>query len=163
MTMGRSSSSRCSSSRSRRPGSGPTRCTRTGRARHARMAPRISGSGALSEPTASSAMSMSIGRSRLLFGFLTPEPRGPCTAPHLGQARWGSFFSWQLGHSETPVAVRKSWARRLAVRRVEWRLFGFGMVQFLSCLCPWIGSDLRPQTRLLSAFRPGQNTVISRG
>src|ERR1700749_2737608 len=56
----------------------------------------------------------------------------PLYSPHLAQARWGSFFSWQFGHSERPVEVRKSWARRLAVRREEWRLFGFGMVQFLS-------------------------------
>ena len=27
----------------------------------------------------------------------------PLYSPHLGQARWGSFFSWQFGHSETPV------------------------------------------------------------
>src|SRR5512140_420496 len=56
----------------------------------------------------------------------------PLYSPHFGQARWGSFFSWQFGHSETPVWVRKSWARRLALRREEWRLFGFGMVLFLS-------------------------------
>ena len=56
----------------------------------------------------------------------------PLYSPHLAQARWGSFFSWQFGHSETPVEVKKSWARRLAVRRDEWRLFGFGMMQFLS-------------------------------
>jgi hypothetical protein len=60
----------------------------------------------------------------------------PLYSPHLAQARWGSFFSWQFGHSETPVAVRKSWERRRAVRRVEWRLFGFGMMQFLSCSRP---------------------------
>ena len=60
----------------------------------------------------------------------------PLYSPHLGQARWGSFFSWQFGHSDSPLAVRKSWARRLAVRREEWRLFGFGMLQFLSCSRP---------------------------
>src|SRR5580698_10942958 len=51
----------------------------------------------------------------------------PLYAPHLAQARWGSFFSWQFGHSEVPVAVRKSCERRSAVRRVEWRLFGLGI------------------------------------
>src|SRR6266567_8007128 len=63
---------------------------------------------------------------------LTSRTARPLYSPHLAQARWGSFFSWQLGHSETPVAVKKSWERRRAVRRVEWRRFGFGMVQFLS-------------------------------
>lgn len=67
----------------------------------------------------------------LATSFVSSTAR-PLYSPHLAQARWGSFFSWQFGHSETPVAVRKSWARRLAVRRVEWRLFGFGMMQFLS-------------------------------
>jgi hypothetical protein len=62
-----------------------------------------------------------------LASFTSSTAR-PLYAPHLGQARWGSFFSWQLGHSERPTAVRKSWERRLAVRRVEWRLFGFGMM-----------------------------------
>ncbi len=41
---------------------GPMRWTRTRRVRQARIAPRISGSGALSEPMASRAMSMSIGQ-----------------------------------------------------------------------------------------------------
>jgi len=79
----------------------------------------------------------------------------PLYSPHFGQARWGSFFSWQFGHSERPDAVRKSWARRLAVRRAEWRLLGFGMMQFLSCSSP-----LRPHT-VSFAFRPGSNTSIS--
>src|ERR1039458_8981132 len=92
------------------------------------MAPRISGSGALSEPTASSAISMSMGARTYLAASLTSRTARPLYSPHLAQARWGSFFSWQLGHSETPVAVKKSWARRLAVRRVEWRLFGLGMI-----------------------------------
>jgi hypothetical protein len=69
----------------------------------------------------------------------------PLYSPHLGQARWGNFFSWQFGHSERPVAVRKSWARRLAVRRVEWRLFGLGMMQFLSYLHP-LPARLPPKT-----------------
>jgi len=67
----------------------------------------------------------------------------PLYSPHLGQARWGSFFSWQFGHSETPVWVRKSWARRLELRRDEWRLFGFGMVLVLSHFHP-IGTALGP-------------------
>src|SRR5579872_295403 len=46
--------------RGRRRGSGPMRWTRTLRLRQARMAPRISGSGALSEPMASRAMSVSM-------------------------------------------------------------------------------------------------------
>src|SRR5665213_3586287 len=72
----------------------------------------------------------------LALGYLaasfTSRTARPLYSPHLAQARWGSFFSWQLGHSERPTAVRKSWERRSAVRRVEWRLFGFGMVLFLS-------------------------------
>src|ERR1700733_7616504 len=40
--------------------SGPTRCTRTSSWRHASMAPRTSGSGALSEPIASTTMSIGI-------------------------------------------------------------------------------------------------------
>ena len=78
-------------------------------------------------------MSVSIGM-KYYFASFTSSTARPLYAPHLGQARWGSFFSWQLGHSESPDAVRKSWARRMAVRRVEWRLFGFGMMQFLSIL-----------------------------
>jgi len=45
----------------------------------------------------------------------------------LGQARWGSLRSWQLGHSESPAAEMASWARRVEVRRLEWRRFGFGI------------------------------------
>ena len=41
--------------------------------------------------------------------------------------RWGSLRSWQLGHSEVETGVRKSWLRRLAVRCLEWRRFGFGI------------------------------------
>src|ERR1039457_6562050 len=76
------------------------------------------------------------GCSVYLAASLMSRTARPLYAPHLAQARWGSFFSWQFGHSETPTAVRKSWERRSAVRRVEWRLFGLGMVQFLSCLRP---------------------------
>src|SRR5208337_4532498 len=148
MMMGRSSSPRYSSSRSRISGSGPIRCTRTGSARQARMAPRISGSGALSEPTASSTMSVSIWIESYLASFTSSTAR-PLYAPHLGQARWGSFFSWQLGHSERPTAVRKSWARRSAVLRVEWRLFGLGMMQFLSSLRPF---PVRPAVNYAGAW-----------
>src|SRR6185503_6411295 len=62
--MGSSSFSRCSSSRSRSSEDGPTRCTRTGSSRAAIIAPLISGSGALSEPTASRTMSQSMLRHR---------------------------------------------------------------------------------------------------
>ena len=48
------------------------------------------------------------------------------------QARWGSLRSWQLGHSERPVGVRKSWLRRFAVRCLEWRRFGLGIAVSLS-------------------------------
>src|ERR1017187_999252 len=67
------------------------------------------------------------GCSVYLAASLMSRTARPLYAPHLAQARWGSFFSWQFGHSETPTAVRKSWERRSAVRRVEWRLFGLGM------------------------------------
>jgi hypothetical protein len=76
-------------------------------------------------------MSVSIGVDVGYFSSFTSITARPLYDPHLGQARCGSFFSWQLGHSETPEAVKKSCARRLALRRVEWRLFGFGMMHFL--------------------------------
>jgi hypothetical protein len=47
--------------------------------------------------------------------------------PHLGQALWGSFRSWQLGHSDTPIGVSASCERRLEVRALEWRRFGLGI------------------------------------
>src|SRR3569833_496073 len=62
--MGSSSFSRCSSSKSRSADDGPTRWTRTGSSRAAMIAPLISGSGALSEPTASRTMSQSMLRHR---------------------------------------------------------------------------------------------------
>jgi len=37
----------------------------------------------------------------------------------LAQARWGIFFSWQLGHSDSECLERASWARRVLVRRCE--------------------------------------------
>ena len=40
---------------------------------------------------------------------------------------WGSLRSWQLGQTEVLTGVRKSWLRRLAVRCLEWRRFGFGI------------------------------------
>jgi hypothetical protein len=43
-----------------------------------------------------------------LTASLTSKTARPLYSPHLGQARWGSFFSWQFGHSESPLAVRKS-------------------------------------------------------
>ena len=92
MTMGRSSSSRCSSSRSRSSGSGPIRCTRTGRARQARMAPRISGSGALSVPTASSAMSVSIGVDVNLLGFLHFQHGAAFVRSALGAGAMGQLL-----------------------------------------------------------------------
>jgi hypothetical protein len=45
----------------------------------------------------------------------------------LAQARWGIFFSWQLGHSESECFDKASWARRVEVRLCEWRRFGLGM------------------------------------
>jgi len=71
---------------SRNSGSGPIKCTRTGKARAARIAPRISGSGALSEPTASSAMSMSISPFYLADSLVSRTAR-PLYAPHFAQAR----------------------------------------------------------------------------
>src|SRR6202050_3315900 len=47
--------------------------------------------------------------------------------PHLGQALCGSLRSWQLGHSETVMGVSASCERRLEVRALEWRRFGFGI------------------------------------
>jgi len=52
-------------------------------------------------------MSMSMSES-LLRSFLHVQYRPALVRPHFGQAWWGSFFSWQLGHSESPTAVRKS-------------------------------------------------------
>src|SRR5438876_6132227 len=48
--------------------SGPTRCTRTSNWRAARTAPRTSGSGALSEPIASTTMSVGISRDQREIG-----------------------------------------------------------------------------------------------
>src|ERR1700689_3551185 len=47
--------------------------------------------------------------------------------PHLGQALCGSLRSWQLGHSEVVMPVSASCERRLEVRALEWRRFGFGI------------------------------------
>jgi len=49
----------------------------------------------------------------------------------LGHARCGNLGSWQLGHSARDWLVSESCARRLEVRALEWRLFGFGMVVLL--------------------------------
>src|SRR5579862_550407 len=71
MWIGRRSPSRYSWSSGRIRSCGPTRYTCTGRVRQARMAPRISGSGALSAPMASRAMLVSIVAE--LAGFLHIE------------------------------------------------------------------------------------------
>jgi hypothetical protein len=39
----------------------------------------------------------------------------------------GGFISWQFGHSVNAGGVKKSFARRVLVRRFEWRRFGFGI------------------------------------
>src|SRR5688572_19104077 len=42
--------------------------------------------------------------------------------------RWGAFGSWHCGHNPVLVAVRASCVRRLAVRVLECRRFGLGIV-----------------------------------
>ena len=66
-------------------------------------------------------------RSCGLAGFLDCDHFAALVLTALLQTRWGSLRSWQLGHSEVLTGVRKSWLRRLAVRCLEWRRFGFGI------------------------------------
>ena len=96
MTMGRSSFSRCSSRRSRSSASGPIKWTRTGKARQARIAPRIFASGALSVPTASSAMSMSMSES-LLRSFLHVQYRPALVRPALRAGLVGQLLLMAVG------------------------------------------------------------------
>src|SRR6187397_2002877 len=42
--------------------------------------------------------------------------------------RWGAFGSWHCGHSPVVAAVRASCVRRLAVRVLECRRLGLGIV-----------------------------------
>jgi hypothetical protein len=51
----------------------------------------------------------------------------PLYCPQLGQARCGSFGSWQFGHSAFTAGLSASWERRAEVRRFEWRRLGFGI------------------------------------
>src|ERR1700685_1767568 len=129
--MGRSSFSRCSSSGSRSSASGPTRRTRTGRLRQARIAPRISGSGALSEPTASRTMSVSIGAqtnttNQLLGCFLDVQHGAALVGPALGAGAMrqlllvtvGALGDADGGQEVVRAAVGSS-ARRMAPFRIR--------------------------------------------
>src|ERR1700735_177486 len=69
--------------------------------------------------------------------------------PHLGQALWGSFRSWQLGHSERPIGVSASCARRLEVRALEWRRFGLGISN------SFLAVDPHPDTSVVTNRGPG--------
>src|ERR1700733_10534801 len=55
----------------------------------------------------------------------------PLYLPQWGHARWARIFSWQFGHSAICGIVSPSCARRVEVRRLEWRRLGFGI--FCSC------------------------------
>ena len=139
--------------------SGPTRWTLTSSSwRHASTAPRTSGSGALSETHSvdhdvyrhQSSKFSGIVLSACKMTSWLPSPRGlrgPCTFRTCLHTRCGSLRSWQFGHSDRPVGVRKSWLRRRAVRRLEWRRLGLGIAVFLS--------NLQTQS-LLSALPPDQ-------
>src|ERR1700692_534414 len=79
--------------------------------------------------------------------------------PHLGQALCGSLRSWQLGHSETVMGVSASCERRLEVRALEWRRFGFGIADsfqaFSQTAGPGIAGDApkRQQPAIASTLR----------
>jgi len=47
------------------------------------------------------------------------------------QTRCGIFASWQFGQFDSDFGLRKSCARRLCVRALEWRRLGFGIVKLL--------------------------------
>jgi hypothetical protein len=51
----------------------------------------------------------------------------PLYCPQLGHTRWGTFGSWQFGHSAWAGLRSASWARRFWVRALECRRFGFGI------------------------------------
>ena len=52
----------------------------------------------------------------------------PLYCPQLGQTRWGTLGSWQLGHSAWAGLLSASWARRFCVRALECLRFGFGIL-----------------------------------
>jgi len=54
-----------------------------------------------------------------LLSFLYLEDFAALVVAALAQAWWGSLRSWQFGHSESPVAVSASCARRLEVRALD--------------------------------------------
>ena len=70
--------------------------------------------------------------------------------PHLGQALCGSLRSWQLGHSDVVMGVSASCERRLEVRALEWRRFGFGMADSFQAFSPAL--RLQPEIALNFTF-----------
>jgi hypothetical protein len=70
--------------------------------------------------------------------------------PHLGQALCGSLRSWQLGHSDVVIGVSASCERRLEVRALEWRRFGFGIADSFQAFSPAV--RLQPEIALNFTF-----------
>ena len=67
-------------------------------------------------------------RALALLGFLYFQNFAALIGSRIwGRHGAGSLRSWQFGHSESPLAVRASCARRVEVRAFEWRRFGFGI------------------------------------
>src|SRR5439155_1598417 len=84
-----------------------------------------------------------------------------------GQTRCGSLRSWQLGHSESERLFRASWARRVLVRCLECRRFGFGIVSSNSVVvcCEYLSAlpiaDPQPAPRTSTV--PGSNSCHNAG
>ena len=51
----------------------------------------------------------------------------PLYFPQCGHTRCGNFGSWQFGHCDKPGFFSESCARRVEVRCLECRRFGFGI------------------------------------
>ena len=80
------------------------------------------------------------------YSCTTSTTSRPLYCPQCGQTRWGSFGSWQFGHSERPGAFSDRARGGSAVRRLECLRFGFGIVQ------PLLNS-FSPAGRQLFKFR----------
>ena len=66
-----------------------------------------------------------------------PERRVPCTLRTWGRRDGEASSRGSWGTLRGPTPSESHGSGEVAVRRVEWRLFGFGMMQFLSCSSPF--------------------------
>jgi hypothetical protein len=71
-----------------------------------------------------------VGTGRWNYASATSITSRPLYFPQWGHTRWGSFGSWQLGHSDMIDLRSESWVRRAEVRRFECRRLGFGISYF---------------------------------